>query len=294
MNHRRTCLVVLIVSLCPPVLAIGHPTLQAPSCQSKLSGAEFPDLVPDFFSWQAVFEEIQAEGDQHPIINPTSLGAQGHTLVLQRTAALRTHLAELRGKLAARESRIRDTESANAITEARDDLIRSLPTNSYRILKTAVDAAKRKAFSLPAPGSLVGLIPSGSGCRVTVRGRDYPHLIPDKFYWRFYFQTIAGAAKSFRRGPDDYDPKHIAAVRSSMPIPLPWQYITQLLETATQVVEDIERLPNNEEADAVADSIAEEARDQLIRVVPKPIWLAIKADVSRSRAGTIMTFPPSR
>ena len=116
----------------------------------------------------------------------------------------------------------------------------------------------------------------------------------EQFLWRAYFQTVGGTAKSFRYGPNNYDPRHIAAVRSSLPIPLPWQYITQLFETAIQVVEDIERLPNTAEADAIGDSIAENARDGLIRRFPESIWLAVKADASRVSAGAVIAFPPTR
>jgi hypothetical protein len=295
MKQARECLGIAAALLSVYTLVLAaQPSLPVPSCQSTLSGADFPHLVPEFLAWQALLGELHRDGKQHLIVNDITLGADGYSLVVERTAALRTQLASLRSKHADREARIRDAEVADAIIDARDDLIRSLPIESYRSLKTAVEAARRGSFNLAAPGRTIGLISSGSGCRVTVRGRDYPHLIRDKFAWRFYFQTIAGAAKNFRRGPNDYDPRHIAAVRSSQPIPLPWQYITQLLETATQVVADIERLPNTADADAIGDAIAEDARDQLIRSLPRPIWLAVKADESRSRAGTIIAFPPSR
>jgi hypothetical protein len=285
--------VALIALLCTAVLA-GQPSLPSSSCKSILSGADFPELVPEFIAWQALIGDLQRDGKQHLTVNEATLNPQGYKFLVDRTAALRQQLAALRRQYASREARILDAELAGAITDARDDLIRSLPRESYQALSTALRTAKRMDFELPAPGRIVNIVSSGHGCQVTVRGRDYPHLMREQFVWRFYFQTIAGAAKNYRYGPNDYDPRHLAAVRSSLPIPLPWQYIAQILETATEVVAEIERLPSTVEADAIGDAIAEDARDQLIRLLPRPIWFAVKADFSRVRAGTILAFPPSR
>jgi hypothetical protein len=282
---------VVLLSLSVPALAQHAPSLGS-SCQVRLSGADYPSLVPEYLAWQALFDEIRGEESRHAIVNAKTLGQSEYDLVVVRVAALREQVAILETRYADRQPRTRDAEIAEAIIDARDDLIRSLPIRAYLIVKTALEAVKRQTFIIPASGRLVPIKPKGSGCQVVTRGGQYPHLIRESFYWRFYFRAIAGAAERFRRGPNDYAPAHIAAVRNSLPIPIPWQYLTRLLEAATRMRAKVEDLPNSLESDAVADLIAEEVRDQLIRDFPKVIWLAVKADASRARAGAFIAFPP--
>ena len=295
MQTRNTCFAVAVIALLPSLTAVTAQSLSSASpCRGSLNGAQYPELVPEYLAWQALFGELQREGIQHPTVNDVTLGATAYKAVVEKSNGLRSQLAALQRLHQGREVRIRDAEIADAVTDARDDLIRSLSSTSYAILKAALQKAKRKPFELPAPGQTVENTLAEGSCQVRVRGRDYPHLIRDRFVWKLYFQTVGGAAKSLRRGPSEFDPRHIRAVQSSLPIPLPHEYLVDLLETSSKVVTDIEQLPQTADADAAADAIAEAARDALIRRVPRTVWLAIKADTRRIRTGAVITFPPNR
>jgi hypothetical protein len=181
--------------------------------------------------------------------------------------------------------------AAQAVIEARDELLRSLPDDVMeRIVHAADDQARHLSFTLPAPGKLV-TVDGMTKCRVTVNGQEFPHLIPEADYWEFYFRVRSMAAVPFATG-DGFAAEHIRAVRSAKELDIPEEYIQLVLRLATKTTKVID----SRRAQAGADDgdisdIVMKARTSLLRTLPGPVWLMVNRDAGRVRAGENFTFP---
>jgi hypothetical protein len=116
--------------------------------------------------------------------------------------------------------------------------------------------------------------------------------MPENMFWRVYFESRAGAAEQFRVEPGTYAPAHISAVHRTLPVSS--EYITHVLNVSYQVQKDIAALPDRVDSGAVANAIAGAARYNLLKSLPREIWIAVKADAYRARSGMAMTFPATQ
>lgn len=262
----------------------------AGSCASIIPGEVFPEAIPTYVGWNNLFSEVARLGLNHPLANVGQIDRDEFAQMRQRNDQLQAEMGRSKARHFSSEPRVRDADLANVVLEARDDLIRTLSHGAFAVVENAAQAALKKPFDVPAPGTLVK--PQGlqeSLCRVTVRGRDYPHLMPERLLWKLYLVSRADSAAKFRVGTATYDPRHIAAVQRTLQAPP--EHILTVLEVASRVQAEIVALPNEVESDRLGDQIAMTARNELVRTLPKEVWEAVKFDAFRIRNGMVTTFP---
>lgn len=263
------------------------PPQTQPSCAGTVDGGTHRTVVPSHLFWDQVFEDFLIAGDKHLTVNRDSVGVTAFELIRRRMQDLQSEKATIRATYAAAEARIRDAALAEAVLDARDDLIRSLSDEALLSVNAEAVRANARTFALPVAGRRTAT----SACQVSIRARQFPHLIPESFYWRFYFAQRAGAAKNFRVLPSGYSPLHIEAVQRQLP--LNSHDLTYVIDVATRVTTEIEGL-RPDAPYVLGDELAVKGRNELLRALPKETWRLVKADAQRSRGGITMVFPPSR
>ena len=261
-------------------------------CLGSLSGSAFPDIVPAYLAWGGLFDDIHRLSGKHSMLNETRLGSDALRLVSERVRNLQADLAKANVTHFSSDAKVRDNAVAETILDARDDLIRSLAEEDFRLVQEALAETVKRTFLLPAPGQRVTNSLTESACRVTVKGHEYPHLIRDQLVWRAFFMSQGGAAHESRLGPGNYSPSYMSRLETRLP--LPPEYMVQVLDIAVRVQANIKELPPTEENDAVGDQLAIDGRDELIRLLPKPMWIIVRAEVHRKRSGMFVSFPSPR
>lgn len=280
------------------------------SCVGVLDGSELPDLLPTFFVWEHLWADVAdtpapqhtprlATGmadvlDERSLIVLRDVGGRAH----QRASALRE--ASIAPVLPTDAAADRDIVAAEAVLAGRDELIRSLPSDRYSIVNQRLQDGRREMkYRFPEGGRIHRDAIVGDLCVVTIKGIDYPHLIPEAYAWEFYFRIRALAASSERTGQDTYSEAHLATVQRS-DIPIPTEHILHLLRVAAATNEAIDRLRSAASSgqagphEVVEEELAHlvlDARDDLVRSLPPKAWLAVQADLMRRMDGVVFDFP---
>ena len=265
------------------------PQHRTPPCSATLDGTKYPGILPAYLRWRAVFDDVRSKADEHLTINRDSVGVRPFEVIQRRVAGYHAQASKILS--APVETRIAEAQVADAVLDARDDLMRDLSQEVFATLGNEATRAGEKRVSLPAPGRPL-ISRAETNCQVTVRAKEYPHLIPENMYWRFYFLERAGAASRFRIAPNEYSPLHVSTVQKTLQIPA--EDIVRVINIASNVIAEIDRLPKTAANDLVAYEIADTGRVQLLKTLQKSSWLAVKEDAQRSRGGMTMVFPPSR
>jgi hypothetical protein len=188
--------------------------------------------------------------------------------------------------------------AAEAILAARDELVRSLSPDRYdRLEQWNLSGQRQLEYTLPVRGRLAQW-DSGPMCIVSIRGRDFPYLIPEAYAWETYFRGRAIVASSQRTGPETYREEHIRTVQRHE-LPIAREHIVLILRVATSTnaaIDKVRQAARTEPADPhVAQQqlirIVSQARAGLTRALPKRAWLILQADVTRTTGGTVFDFP---
>lgn len=280
------------------------------ACIAVLDGGEFPQFLPTFFVW----EQAWADAVSVPELQgqPLARGIATHGLDERTLTTLRDVGEKARQRAAAlREASIapglpgdlatdRDIAAAEAIFAGRDELIRSLPVDRYRDVERGLQESRRELkYRFPVQGRVRRDAIVGDLCVVTIKGKDYPHLIPEAYAWEFYFRVRALGASSERTGEDSYSDIHLSTVQR-VDIPIAKEHILHLLRVATATNAAVDRLREAESSghagphEVVQEQLARlvlDARDDLVRTLPPKAWLAVQADVMRRMGGTVFDFP---
>jgi hypothetical protein len=278
----------------------------------RLAGGEFPELIPAYYVWEELFRTAHS----------AHLGSSSASLVLATALELDRNatdsLVAVSSAASVRASALRaaspsadvpglsldrEIAAAEQILEARDELIRELPKATFDRLRAWVDVRRRQTtFSFQPRGRLLTTDLGGTRCQVSVKGKEYPHLIPEGFYWEFYMRGLSLSAREYRAGRGGYAPEYIETLRRYH-LPILEEHIQLLLNVSSQTIVRVDNLRTGadytqegrgrqldiEVADLVAD-----ARAELVRQLPRAAWAAIQRDAStRSRASTVFDFPPS-
>jgi hypothetical protein len=244
-------------------------------------------LVPVHLLWVEVFRALSGEPEAAASGIVASLPASDRAVARQRAniALQRAHQVKLES---IGDTQAGDVEEAEVLLEARDDLIRRLDPGSVEILERAASAAVSGITVVSRP---IGRILPGAGgreCQVILRGKDYPHMIPEADYWRLYFVSLASAAAPFRHSDGSYAEEHLKAVHSSLRIP--YDEISRVLELSYQVATDLQALTSSPAAQSIADKIVTDARTQLLRSMSEILWLQVKQDADRARYGMRVSY----
>lgn len=268
-------------------------------CAATLDGARFPNLVPEQFPWEALFElaarqpsriarDINVTAATSQLLSSVARDAQARAEALRRAPLPSVALTA-----------DREVEAAEAILEGRDSLIRQLrPTELDRLLSWVAQTTKSSGYSLPAPAEPTGFVASPTPCRVTVNGREFPHLIPEPFYWEFYFRAKVLATKGYQTADGRYSPEHIKALQQHH-LRMPEKDTITVLDIADETIRVVDQLRSRADATPeedrlpVLESIARavmQGRAELIRRLPVSSWRAVRQDARQEQTASVVQF----
>jgi hypothetical protein len=265
--------------------------VKSEACIGVIEGATRPEDVPSYLTWETLFAMLQ--GNDDPSFR--RLGVDENTKQL-----IAAHAQQALGKRQVALSRSGTTVITNprespdrigaeGILTSRDDLIRAVPeTTVTRLREVAYEQTRLRTFQLPAQGRFVD-IEDVQRCLVTVKGSEFPHLIPESEYWEFYFLALTLASSQISGGADKYSPDYIRAVQTYA-LRMDAALVVKVLDVATDthhLVEDLKR--QGADGTSVA-AVVLAARDELLRSLPGPAWLEVNKEASRTRDGVTFVF----
>ena len=275
-----------------PSLARTSPqVVKSEACTGVIEGATRPEDVPSYLTWETLFAMLQ--GNDDPSFR--RLGVDENTKQL-----IAAHAQQALGKRQVALSRSGTTVITNprespdrigaeSVLTSLDDLIRAVPeTTVTRLREAAYEQTRLRTFPLPVRGRLVD-VQGVQRCRVTIKGSDYPHLIPDAEYWGVYFMALTLASSQISGGADKYSPDYIRAVQTYA-LRMDAALVVKVLDVATDthhLVEDLKR--QGADGTSVA-AVVLAARDELLRSLPGPAWLEVNKEASRTRDGVTFVF----
>jgi len=274
-------------------------TSTSTECAATLDGARFPNLVPEQFPWETLFE--LAAREPRRIARDLNVTAATGQLLSSVARDAQARAEALRGAPVPNVALTadREVEAAETILEGRDSLIRQLTAIELdRLLSWVAQTTKRSVYSLPATAEPTGLVASGTPCRVTVNGREFPHLVPEPFYWEFYFRAKVLATNGYKTADGGYGPEHIKALQEHH-LRIPDQDIITVLGIADETIRAVDQLRSRadatpeEDRPAVLESIARvvmHGRAELIRRLPVPSWRAVRQDARQEQAASVVQF----
>jgi len=223
------------------------------ACAATLDGVKFPYLVPEQFSWEVLFEV--AVRDPHRIVRELNVTAATNQLLSSIAADAQARAVALRRAPVPSVALMpdREAEAAEAILEGRDSLIRQLsPTELDRLLSWVAQTKRNGAYSLPVPAKPTGA--SATPCLVTVSGREFPHLIPEPFYWEFYFRMKVLATEGYKTADGRYTPEHVKALQQHH-LRIPDKDIITVLDIAAATIGEVDQLRSSVDATPEEDRL---------------------------------------
>lgn len=253
------------------------------ACGGSIDGVEYPHLVPAHLAWSSVFEQVRKAGDQHITLGRDSLGVAAFDFMHRRLDELDAATRAINADPAV-PPQARETIIADAILDARDDLLRVFSDEAGNALVREAARSRKRPFALAPPGRRTGT----DSCQVSVRGRAFPHLIPENLYWRFYFLQRAATGSRFKVA-NGYAAEHIQAVRRTLPVSP--EELTLIIDVATKVTADIQRISAGPTATDTYEELIASARMKLLKGLSKDAWVAVTADARRSRMSARIVFP---
>lgn len=273
------------------------------SCVGTLSGRRAPRLLPAFAVWEQFWGDLTsdpAQADQlasvaalnQPVVQQI---LEVGTVARQRAWALREGSSP---ELPAALLQARQVDAAESILAGRDHLVRTLDSGALeRLQRFVTDLRPHQQYRLPVRGKVVQW-DEGPICIVSIKGRDYPQLIPESYTWETYFRVRALGAASERTGPDSYSSRHVQTVRR-VDIPIAAEYVVHLLRVATATNDEVNAIYESAsrgevDHDTMLDLLSRlvvGARDGLVRTLPSAAWAAVLTDVRRLQGGTTHDFP---
>ncbi|HEY8539578.1 MAG TPA: hypothetical protein VIL28_11980 [Steroidobacteraceae bacterium] len=206
MTLRRTFLPIVFLAATGGPFIFSYSTTESASqqpdpnqCRVTVSGDDKADMLPAHDVWEAAFKRHSD--------NPSAAAALGlgndtrarvaalGAVALQRATALRQSLPTKPTAGFPREATLdRDLVIADSILDARDNVLRELSDDDFtRWSDYAQDTARTLRVILPVPGRVIQEDTGERFCEVVVKGREYPHLLPEHQVWRFMFEAWSRA-----------------------------------------------------------------------------------------------------
>lgn len=278
-----------LVSVVTGVLVAATAAQAQPGCVATLDGARFAFLLPEHVVWEAVFQKVSDGGVHRPLLSEPGMRALRHRggEAVQVASALRRASADA-------EQVSVDIAAAEVTLSARDVILRALSKGDVEELESWLEGVRRgMRFTFPYPGrrSHTG---AAFTCPVSVDGRNHPELIPEAFYWEFYFRVLSSIADKHRTGTSTYDPDYLTALRTHH-LPIPEDDVVVLLTVAADTIVEVDSARVSSEpgtdAENVAAAIVRRARAALVRSLPLKSWLTIQREAAGKRGGMLYDFP---
>jgi hypothetical protein len=288
---------VLLGAVSPTDIAAGQ---ASQPCSATLDGEQFPFLIPEFLVWQDVFLRAQtteqapeAAGD----IEAPRLSAEGirslraiGPLAVQRAGALRSASFKPSGVPP-------ETAAADLVLEGRDDLLRSLTAADAESMAEYLEAKRRATrYTFRQPGRRAASPGAVATCPTTIEGKHYPELIPEAYYWEFYFRVLATMSESHRIGATEYEADFMSALRQGH-LPIPVRDVIAVLSAAAEVTPVVDatraQWSDSRDAERAVAAVIRAARLKLLRSLPRGSWIHVQRHAAENRGGTVYTFPTS-
>jgi hypothetical protein len=270
----------------------------AQSCSATLDGGQFPFLVPEFVVWQDVFlraqtgeQATETAGDiQEPRLSAGGLRSLRDIgpLAVQRAEALRSAPFRPGGVPAA-------TAAADLVLEARDDLLRSLTATDAESMATHLEAKRRAArYTFTQVGRRAASPGAVATCPTTIEGKQSPELIPEAYYWEFYFRMLASVSEPHRIAAAEYTPDFMSALRRGH-LPIPERDVIAVLTLAAEVIPVVDAMraqwADSRDAERAVAPLIRAARSKLLRSLPRGSWIHVRRHAAENRNATVYTFP---
>jgi hypothetical protein len=243
-----------------------------------LDGGRFPDLIPEVAVWSELASELRSgvfrsDGDQ-PI---TPAGKE--TLLLTLSS-----------------SEHPSVEGSDDILVRRDASARLLSISDLQRINEWLDARRQHiSYTFPMPGKLGP--PDAKGvrrCTISVKGSEHPLLVPETFYWEFYFRSKVDALGKYGR-PDGTPVPIFTRTQQRYHLPMPTTDVELFFQIAKRVVDRLEHadLDYNDQRTKRRQQarIVRQGREELIRRLPASSWRIVQTDAHRVRQSTIFDFP---
>src|SRR5262245_21005656 len=210
MPHTTSVSTVLLL-VCLPHLRAGQGRITPPAavtCSAHVSFVASPNATPTYLVWKGVFQSLDA-GNQ-PLIDRGSLSTRAFETISMRAAAVRQRVAEL----AKSRHDGSESEEAETVLSARDDLIRATDRGTFLVLERAASMVASNIEMDTPPIGVVRTNKAGDRvCVVPIRGSQYPQFVPDEAYWYLYFASRYNAAKNSLDSMGHVSDQYVQSVR---------------------------------------------------------------------------------
>lgn len=246
---------------------------QLPACSPLLRAGLAPYQLPPSLVWEPVLGRVAAGLSAAIAADSLDSSARGVAVAAARNAANRAQAARAAGS-PANES---ESDVAEAIVEARDDLIRSLPPAVFDALDAEAQAGTSPR-NYRVPGHYVRR-GNTTRCEGGANLKTHMYLVPEGALWEFYFHWRAVGAADSRLPVGGFDPQYVTGIGRGLKIPAP--FIATVLQASVDADARVSML---RAADASDRDIARDvmrARTDLLRMLPRTVWLAVVADTRR-------------
>jgi hypothetical protein len=289
----RFIVVIPALALCGlvPLAArfeVQRPTTEATTgCTVRLNASRFPEIIPEYWIWERLFQDLQESAVSGAL---PQLGERDSQILSAQAVTGLSRAKEARAKVTMNARAERD--AAETLLASRDDFAANVDAATYfSVRNAAVGRAAIRNYDVPVQGRVVdGALGGSKGCVASIKGGDYPHLIPESEYWRLHLHHYAMISAKYRIGADQFQPFFVTELRVGG-LQLSDEDLSRFLRIATQVTEAIEQMPAAQSRDVAA--VALRARDSLLRGSSNTVWQVLRRDAARSRYGVTFTFPPA-
>ena len=305
---------LLIITMGVSSIALTHSSaagnsqtaLGGTACNGTIDSALFPELIPAHVGWNELWNQATASITlqttetlrQRFDIDGNVLSQVLETAAQVRISRERVARGEPVSNLGvvvpvARPDVATDAAAAELGLAARDELVRRLTPSDFAHLDKKVAMQRPETFRFEGIGRVRGQTPPK--CFVSINGAEYPHLIPESYYWLTYFQF---RTRSFRASANEARLAEFLESQRKYHLNIPLDDVKLVFAAASAVADKVDQLQREgggghtlAHRQHVAGLVAE-TRAELIRNLSPASWLQVQTDANRVRSGTIFDFPP--
>jgi hypothetical protein len=277
------------IAVAAPITSRPQPsTTDVGTCSVTLAGWEHGEIIPSYLVWESVFRDVALPESSSFL--KVAVDGRVRDRIRSNASATLSRVAAIRGGPPSAFDADRESVAADAILSSRDQLIRGSDETTLELLRQLADSASRqRTYSLPARG-LRRSVDGTSKCELVVKGREYPHLIPEFENWEWHLRLYSDAAALAAGGAVDYPAEHLLAIQQ-VRLPLPTRELRRFVDFARDVTAAVENARRNGSSESDVASLIMTRRAALLRSSAETVWLKILKDVAKTREGIVFTFP---
>jgi hypothetical protein len=173
-------------------------------------------------------------------------------------------------------------------------LARQLSEEAFQELRQAVHRrAGESLYHVPVSGIKIALGVDVPRCEITVKGREFPELIPEAEYWEPYLHIYAASSIPYRVGEDNFNDVFLKGIQQNQ-LAIAVDSLRLFLNIARQTIADIDNKRESRVAESQIAALVMDTRQQLIRRFSAETWSAIQRDAFRVRSSAVFRFSSTR